>query len=540
MAVNPTTGTLYVTDVQGDLWEIAPSGAVTALGSQLFGTTELVYAPNTNLYAITSTGIIAINSSSGTPSTVLANVTGQGLAVDGSNNLYFLNTSLTPAEIDILPTINPVPRLYCGQQDGLVNGAPAVAEVSAPAALVADSQSPPNIYVADTDNNCVRQIDTNMNLNTLAGGVPGVLGLADGGPTTAQFQLPQGIAFDGHIVGRPVVAVADTGNGLVRVIDIGSGTTKTVLALCDPAFAPGTGSTARFANLTGLAIDASGNPLVLDSGSHLLLGVNQNSGAVTRVAGTGQRTFPVVTSTPSPTLALTSPLGSNVAQVTRGGTSIFGETEDHNIFELAGGILSFPTLQGLDNDEAPQGLATDQLGGWYIYTGTNKNEIYAISSNGLVPPVFTATCVAQNVPQPLNNGSLLNFCVQLVNGHPDFFISDGASLYELAESSADDAPGGAISKVTPRLISSKIGAITGVAVDNSKLFVALDNQVLEIDPTVQPATSTQLGVPSRTLEPDADGAPGVASFNSPQAIAVDPNTHILYVAEADRLRRIQQ
>jgi DNA-binding beta-propeller fold protein YncE len=76
------------------------------------------------------------------------------------------------------------------------------------------------VYVADTENHCVRKIDAGGAVTTI-GGSGAEAGYRDGPAAGARFRRPSGVAVDGH--GN--VYVADTENHCVRKIDAGGAVT---------------------------------------------------------------------------------------------------------------------------------------------------------------------------------------------------------------------------------------------------------------------------------------------------------------------------
>jgi sugar lactone lactonase YvrE len=126
-----------------------------------------------------------------------------------------------------------------------------------------------NVYIADTLNNRIRQIDLSGKMGTIAGtGVAGFSG--DGGSaSTARLNNPSAIAIDG--AGN--IYIADTGNGRVRKIDTG-GRIFTIAGSSNTGSngnGDGLGATAPTAFLskpTSVAVDARGNVFIseLDTG----------------------------------------------------------------------------------------------------------------------------------------------------------------------------------------------------------------------------------------------------------------------------------
>ena len=90
-----------------------------------------------------------------------------------------------------------------------------------------------NLYIADTDNSCIRKVDVAGMLTTIAGSCGSWAGYArttgpgftgDGGPaTSAQLSHPHGVATGAN----GVVYIADTGNSRVRMVEA-SGIIRTI------------------------------------------------------------------------------------------------------------------------------------------------------------------------------------------------------------------------------------------------------------------------------------------------------------------------
>lgn len=108
-----------------------------------------------------------------------------------------------------------------------------------PSQLICDSKG--NIYIADTDSNKIRKIDSNGNVSTVAGS--GSFGLGDGPASKATFFNPRGIAID-NTTGE--LFVLDSGSGNIRKIDSSGNVTTLNLS-------------SKFMSAVGIAIDSAGN-----------------------------------------------------------------------------------------------------------------------------------------------------------------------------------------------------------------------------------------------------------------------------------------
>jgi len=162
------------------------------------------------------------------------------------------------------------------------DGGPATAaQISTIQGIAADAAG--NFYLADTDNARIRRVAANGTITTFAGtGVPGFSG--DGGPaTSAQLNLPYGVAVDN----MGTVYVADLGNNRVR--KIGANGSISTVAGNGVLLSTGDGGPAASASLMSprnVAVDSAGNLYISEFAGHRVRKVT-SGGTISTIAGNG-------------------------------------------------------------------------------------------------------------------------------------------------------------------------------------------------------------------------------------------------------------
>jgi sugar lactone lactonase YvrE len=205
-----------------------------------------------------------------------------GIAVDASGNIYVADSNN-----NLIREISPagvVTTLAGSGAQGNSNGNGTAATFNYPEGVAVDGAG--NVYVADYGNNLIREIGPSGAVITLAGN--GSPGSTNGLDTSATFNQPTGVAVDA--AGN--VYVADYGNNLIRKISLGNVTT--LAGSGSSGSANGTGAAASFNGATGIAVDASGNVYVADYGNNLIKVISP-AGAVTSLGngsgGSGTNTL---------------------------------------------------------------------------------------------------------------------------------------------------------------------------------------------------------------------------------------------------------
>lgn len=183
-----------------------------------------------------------------------------GIAADANGDLYVSDT-LNHAIRKITST--GVVTTFAGTAgaSGFIDGAGTAAEFHGPQGLALDASG--NLFVADTNNNAIRKIVTGSGVVSTVAGQSGAAGSVDGSNSQAQFHYPSDVAVDaaGNLY------VADTENDTLREI-AATGAVSTLAGLAGSSgSADGTGSAARFGFPTGVGVNSSGEIYVADTGN---------------------------------------------------------------------------------------------------------------------------------------------------------------------------------------------------------------------------------------------------------------------------------
>lgn len=205
-----------------------------------------------------------------------------GVAVDSNGNVFVADTSNSTIR-EIMP--GGVVTTFAGtaSNPGFQDGTGLAASFGLPQGLAIDSFN--NLYVADVANCNIRKITPQAVVTTIAGPVvPGECGDVDGDASAARFQNPSGVAVDG----QGNVYVADTNNQTIRQIT----TAGTVITFAGtPGVAgstDGTGTAASFRFPTSVATDNNGYLYVTDTQNYTVRRISPSAQVMTLVGMAGQ------------------------------------------------------------------------------------------------------------------------------------------------------------------------------------------------------------------------------------------------------------
>ena len=215
----------------------------------------------------------------------------QGIAVDGAGNLYISDAgNHVVRKVDGAGIITTIAgngtQGYSGD-----NGAATDAELSHPAGLAVDPYG--DVYVADIDNNVVREIvDSTGNIIPFAGN--GTSGFAGDGSfaTAAQLSFPSSVTLDN----AGSIYITDQGNSTVRRVDslgkisVFAGIPRTNGYTGDH----GAPTMAELNSPSDITADGWGRIYIVDQGNNVvrLITYNGVAGVSNIVAGAGIKVYP--------------------------------------------------------------------------------------------------------------------------------------------------------------------------------------------------------------------------------------------------------
>jgi trimeric autotransporter adhesin len=377
---------------------IAPGGVAVDAAGNLFSTDMGPITPGNNRVRKIdhSTQIISTVAGNGNPSflgdggpaTSASLQSPQGVAQDAAGNIFIAdsNNSLI-RQVDVHGVITTVAG---GGTSGLGDGGPATsAALASPAAVVLDAAGTSILFIADTQNQRIRKVDLSGTITTVAGNGTNAFS-GDGGPaTSASLNFPDAVAVDG--AGN--VFIADTTNNRIRKVDTG-GIITTVAGNGSFGFS-GDGGPAAAASLAGpdgVALDGAGNLLIADTSNQRIRKVDHATQNITTVAGNGTAGFagdggPATSANLLNPFAVEVDSAGNLLIADFGNERVRKVNSSGIITTIAGnGTASFSGDGGSAAGagvHSPAGLAVDPIGNFFIADSGN-NRIRRV----VTPPDF--------------------------------------------------------------------------------------------------------------------------------------------------------
>jgi len=195
-----------------------------------------------------------------------------GMTINGQN-LYLCDTNNSDIrQVSISGTVTTVAGT--ANIAGTEDGTGSAAHFNLPTQIATDGTS---LYVADSGNNSIRRITlADFKVKTIAG-QSGTSGKTEGGMDKSLFSGPRGVAVD-----KKAIYVADTGNDVIRMIDISTLQTSTLAGTGEEGDKDGAAMEAQFNNPGAICTDGA-FLYVLDADNHSIRKIDLNAKTVTKL-----------------------------------------------------------------------------------------------------------------------------------------------------------------------------------------------------------------------------------------------------------------
>ncbi|MGB6158052.1 MAG: FG-GAP-like repeat-containing protein [Acidobacteriaceae bacterium] len=261
-----------------------------------------------------------------------------------------------------------------------------------------------NLYIADYDNNVVREVAAGTGIITTVAGnnLGGYIG--DGGAaTSAELLNPQNVALDqaGDLY------IADSGNCVVRKVTAATGIITTyagngICASYGDTGDNGPATSAEFSLPYGLAVDAAGDLYVSDQFGDRVREITAATGTITTVAGGGTRTTLGFNGNGGPATSATLDNPQGLA-LDHAGDLFIADLDDNVVLEVnaTSQIISIVAGNGFGAEESggysgdggpatsaelyfPSAVAVDGAGNLYINDSVNRVIREVTASNNII------------------------------------------------------------------------------------------------------------------------------------------------------------
>jgi uncharacterized protein (TIGR03437 family) len=466
-------------------------------------------------------GSLGVSSGDGGPATSAGIGGPAGVALDSAGNLYIADSIHS-----VIRKVNTagIISTYAGggEPTGVGDGGAATQAnlfligTQAHTGIAIDKAG--NLYIADSGHSRVRKVDTEGIISTVAGnGSSGFSG--DGGAaTTAQLNIPSGVAVDsaGNLY------ICDQGNGRIRKVNT-AGTISTVVGSGN-GFTLGDGGPAtsgQLANPIDVAVDSAGNLYIADAGNDKIRKVT--NGVINSILSEG------FGNCGGPLPAASSDVGMAVSLVLDSAGDLF--IADHfsnciheldtagTVVTVAGGGANNPG-NGLPATMAmliqPAGVALDSAGNLYI------------ADNGL-GRVQKVTRMAAVTPPVINSGGITNAASFSTTVAPGSIVAVFGTFPIAIPASSNFPLPTAVSGVSLQFGSAPLAPLFygGASQINAQIPWELAGQT---HTTVSPALNGQAGAPQTVTL--AASAPGIFVVNSQtaQGAILDSNYQLVSAA----------
>jgi DNA-binding beta-propeller fold protein YncE len=183
------------------------------------------------------------------------------------------------------PTTRELTLTAGGGRENMVDGPPEAASLSQPSGLAVINDV---LYVADSENSAVRTVATgsDCSVSTITGAGLFEFGDRDGGLDQARLQHCIGICSVSDKGSAAKLFIADSYNNKIKQIDLGAGTISTLCGTGERGLADGDAGQAQF-NEPNDVVLAAGKLYVADTNNHAIRTVDLSTGHVSALPLSG-------------------------------------------------------------------------------------------------------------------------------------------------------------------------------------------------------------------------------------------------------------
>lgn len=376
---------------------------------------------------------------------------------------------------------------------------------------IAEDVRTQTFYVADASDNLILSYTVgDTNAKVLAG--DGTAGYADGAGDAARFNSPHGLALS---TDRTTLYVADTGNDVIRSINVATGQVMTLAGQAGKAQSvDGSGSGAAFCHPWGLDVDPGNAHLyIADNCSNTIRRLTLNGAVVDTLAGTGSGGS---NDGPAASAQFTYLKDLKVDPHNNGGSLLYVIDDNRirvltlgsnsTVYTLAGqfGIGQSDGSGGQASFYGPLGItvAADLV-------GNNTTSIFVADTlNGLLRRIDFAN------PLTANSSATANTRVTTIAGQPPH---------------RGDVDGAGTGPDFSRISVARFDGPTGIATDGKVAYVAdTNNQTVRMVDLKSTNVTTIAGGGSGA----SDGPATQAGFSFPKGLALVAGQGVLYIADS--------
>lgn len=391
-----------------------------------------------------------------------------------------------------------------------------------------------NLYVADSGNQIIRQIDMTTGIVTTLAGQNGVTGSADGVGSSAQFNYPEGIVeVAGHLY------IVDTQNYIVRDLVISSGAVSTLAGTAGlTGYADGVSSAVRFAINPGSLSSDGTNLYISDTSNATIRKIVISTATSTTLAGTA------ALSSVGSTDGTRSAARFNAVQgLATDGTNLYA-TDFYNftirkVVIATGATTTLAGTAGVQGNSDGTGAAAS-FGAPYGLAYVGGNLYVADYNNHIIRKIVVSTGVVTTFAGSGVNGHADGVGTAAQFSYPAALTTDGTYLYvagggyiqkvRLSDADVTSLAGdGSYAYADGTGSAATFGWIMGMTVLGNDLYL-VDGEFNNVRKIVISTGVTTTLAGSSGAAGSTDGAFASARFFAPSGIGVASNNS-LYVSD---------